>query len=212
MRATRAKPRSRQRQGRPLFTMTRPTMGCGGFARTHPLMCDLIALAFQTDKTRIAVAHFGPRSIFLYTRSWTCAKPIMAPPTTTPRKVMSASPRFHLGQFAYLAAAGSDAGRRRHRADNSCLMFSPTCSPAPSTTTRKCRWSRRRPRRHAPNRTIPRLSGGRRRQPQVVQSLPGDHGPHGGAARSFRDADSRLATLVIPVRRFQAVSGLPARG
>jgi len=41
--------------GRPLFTMERPQNGLPEDLREHTrLMCDIIALAFQTDKTRIA--------------------------------------------------------------------------------------------------------------------------------------------------------------
>lgn len=50
----RADERARDR-GRPLITMQRPDNGMPEDLREHMrLMCDLIALAFQTDKTRIA--------------------------------------------------------------------------------------------------------------------------------------------------------------
>jgi len=42
-------------RGRPLFTMNRPDNGLPEDIRDHmKLMCDIVALAFQTDKTRVA--------------------------------------------------------------------------------------------------------------------------------------------------------------
>jgi hypothetical protein len=42
-------------RGRPLFTMSRPDNGLPEDIREHmKLMCDVVALAFQTDKTRVA--------------------------------------------------------------------------------------------------------------------------------------------------------------
>jgi hypothetical protein len=42
-------------RGRPLFTMERPANGLPEDIREHMrLMCDIVALAFQTDKTRVA--------------------------------------------------------------------------------------------------------------------------------------------------------------
>lgn len=42
-------------KGRPLFTMKRPDNGLPEDVREHMrLMCDIVALAFQTDKTRVA--------------------------------------------------------------------------------------------------------------------------------------------------------------
>jgi hypothetical protein len=42
-------------RGRPLFTMERPANGLPEDIRDHMrLMCDIVALAFQTDKTRVA--------------------------------------------------------------------------------------------------------------------------------------------------------------
>jgi hypothetical protein len=50
----RAEERARDR-GRPTFTMPRPDNGLPEDIRQHMrLMCDIIALAFQTDKTRVA--------------------------------------------------------------------------------------------------------------------------------------------------------------
>jgi hypothetical protein len=44
-----------QRRGQPLLAMTRPDNGLPEDIREHMrLMCDIIAMAFQTDKTRIA--------------------------------------------------------------------------------------------------------------------------------------------------------------
>ncbi len=50
-------------RNRPAFTMERPANGLPEDLREHArLMCDLIAIAFQTDKTRVASAAAGSRS------------------------------------------------------------------------------------------------------------------------------------------------------
>jgi hypothetical protein len=56
MRADKDKADERARQtGQPLFTMPRPDNGLPEDLREHiRLMCDIIALGFQTDKTRVA--------------------------------------------------------------------------------------------------------------------------------------------------------------
>ena len=56
LRGEQAKAASRARdQGRPLITMKRPDNGLPEDIREHmKLMCDIVALAFQTDKTRVA--------------------------------------------------------------------------------------------------------------------------------------------------------------
>jgi hypothetical protein len=56
MRATKDKADTKSRDtGQPLFTMERPANGLPEDIRDHMrLMCDIVALGFQTDKTRIA--------------------------------------------------------------------------------------------------------------------------------------------------------------
>ena len=55
-----ARPRTRpdelaKQRNRPVFTMERPANGLPEDLRDHTrLMCDIIAIAFQTDKTRVA--------------------------------------------------------------------------------------------------------------------------------------------------------------
>ncbi len=56
LRATKNKAdQSAQKQGKPVFAMERPENGLPEDIRDHMrLMCDILALAFQTDKTRVA--------------------------------------------------------------------------------------------------------------------------------------------------------------
>ena len=55
MRAAKRRRRARRDSGQPTLTMPRPDNGLPEDIREHMrLMCDLIALGFQTDKTRIA--------------------------------------------------------------------------------------------------------------------------------------------------------------
>ena len=52
-----------KQRNKPVFTMDRPANGLPEDFREHTrLMCDIIAIAFQTDKTRVATLLSGPRS------------------------------------------------------------------------------------------------------------------------------------------------------
>ena len=51
-----------KQRNKPVFTMDRPANGLPEDFREHTrLMCDIIAIAFQTDKTRVATLLLGPR-------------------------------------------------------------------------------------------------------------------------------------------------------
>ena len=51
-----------KQKNRPVFSMDRPANGLPEDLRDHArLMCDIIAIAFQTDKTRVAIAAAGAR-------------------------------------------------------------------------------------------------------------------------------------------------------
>ena len=83
--------RKRSDKGRPVFTMKRPENGLPEDFREHTrLMCDIIALAFQTDKTRIAsllLARDISRCIIHFS---TCARRITRPRTTIYRTATNA--------------------------------------------------------------------------------------------------------------------------
>lgn len=116
--------RARDR-GRPAFTMPRPDNGLPEDIRAHMrLMCDIIALAFQTDKTRIATLLLcrdlsGLFYPFLDVR--TAHHPTSHEDHSDAYERVT---RYYVGQLAYLA--GRLAQMREGNAtvlDNSCLMF-----------------------------------------------------------------------------------------
>ena len=112
-------------QNRPAWTMDRPKNGLPEDLREHArLMCDIIALGFQTDRTRVATlilandlsAQIYP---FLQVREGHHA----ASHDNTSEGYERIT-RFHLSQFAYLAQK-LDSMREGDGTvlDNSCLLF-----------------------------------------------------------------------------------------
>ncbi len=126
MRADKSKAEDRAKdKGRPLFTMTRPENGLPEDLREHTrLMCDIIALAFQTDKTRVA-------SLILARDLSSLIYPFLdvreAHHGASHNDTSDAYERivhFHLSQFAYLAKRlDAMAEGEGTVLDNSCLMF-----------------------------------------------------------------------------------------
>ena len=116
---TRTADDARQRHDRPLVTMERPDNGLPEDLREHTrLMCDIIALAFQTDKTRIA-------SLLLCRDLSGALLPVPRRQGRPPQRLAqghrpittNASPASTLSQLAYLAQeARRHARRRGHRA------------------------------------------------------------------------------------------------
>jgi hypothetical protein len=112
-------------KGRPAFTMKRPDNGLPEDIREHMrLMCDIIALAFQTDKTRVATLLLcrdlsGLFYPFLNVR--TAHHPSSHDDQSDAYERIS---RYYVGQLAYLA--GRLAAMREGESsvlDNSCLLF-----------------------------------------------------------------------------------------
>jgi hypothetical protein len=112
-------------QNRPAWTMDRPANGLPEDLREHArLMCDIIALGFQTDRTRVATlilandlsAQIYP---FLQVRDGHHAASHDNLSDGYERIT-----RFHLSQFAYLAQK-LDGTREGNGTvlDNSCLLF-----------------------------------------------------------------------------------------
>ena len=114
-----------ERRGRPALTMPRPDNGLPEDIREHMrLMCDIIALAFQTDKTRIATLLLcrdlsGLFYPFLDVR-------VTHHPASHDDKSdgYERITRYFVGQLAYLAGrlAGMPEGEQTVL-DHSCLMF-----------------------------------------------------------------------------------------
>jgi hypothetical protein len=120
----RAAERSRDR-GRPLVTMRRPDNGLPEDIREHMrLMCDIVALAFQTDKTRIATLLLcrdlsGLFYPFLGVR--TAHHPTSHEDQSDAYERVT---RYYVGQLAYLAGRLEQMREGESTVlDNSCLMF-----------------------------------------------------------------------------------------
>lgn len=111
--------------GRPTLTMPRPDNGLPEDVREHMrLMCDLIALGFQTDKTRIATLLLcrdisGLFYPFLDVRS------AHHPASHDDRsKSYERVTQFYVGQLAYLASRLDAMPEGEGTVlDNTCLMF-----------------------------------------------------------------------------------------
>ncbi|MFI5455100.1 MAG: DUF1552 domain-containing protein [Isosphaerales bacterium] len=120
----RADDRARDR-GRPALTMRRPDNGLPEDIREHMrLMCDIIALAFQTDKTRVATLLLcrdlsGLFYPFLDVR--TAHHPASHDDQSDAYERVS---RYYVSQLAYLAGRLDAMPEGEHSVlDNSCLLF-----------------------------------------------------------------------------------------
>ena len=126
MRSTKDKAEDRARnRGRPVITMTRPDNGLPEDIREHMrLMCDLVALGFQTDKTRIATLLLcrdlsGLFYPFLDVR--TAHHPSSHDDQSDAYERIC---RYYCGQLAYLAGRLEAMPEGEGTVlDNSCLMF-----------------------------------------------------------------------------------------
>jgi len=112
-------------KNRPAFTMERPANGLPEDFREHArLMCDLIALAFQTDKTRVASLLLARDLSALYYPFLDVRNGHHAASHDNLSDSYERIARFHLSQLAYLATK-LDAMPEGDGTvlDNSCLMF-----------------------------------------------------------------------------------------
>ena len=120
----RADDRARDR-GRPAFPMKRPDNGLPEDIREHMrLMCDIIVLAFQTDKTRVATLLLcrdlsGLFYPFLSVR--TAHHPSSHDDQSDAYERIT---RYYVSQLAYLAGRLAAMPEGEHSVlDNSCLIF-----------------------------------------------------------------------------------------
>jgi hypothetical protein len=123
-----AKDRAEERavdRGRPIVTMRRPDNGLPEDIREHMrLMCDILALAFQTDKTRVATLLLcrdlsGLFYPFLDVR--TAHHPTSHADDSDAYERVT---RYYVGQLAYLAGRLAKMPEGETTVlDNSCLMF-----------------------------------------------------------------------------------------
>ncbi len=180
-------------KNRPVFTMERPENGLPEDFREHTrLMCDVIALAFQTDKTRVASLLLARDLSALYYPFLDVRNGHHAASHDNLSDGYERIARFHLSQLAYLATKLDSMPEGDGTVlDHSCLMFlSNLWNGSKHISTQLPVGTRRRPRRNARNRAVARLPERRRRESQDVQPVPRHHGPHGheaGPLRGCRD-------------------------
>jgi hypothetical protein len=112
-------------RNRPAFTMERPANGLPEDLREHArLMCDLIAIAFQTDKTRVASLLLARDLSALYYPFLEVRDGHHAASHDNLSAGYERIARFHLSQFAYLAGKLDSMPEGDGTVlDHSCLMF-----------------------------------------------------------------------------------------
>ena len=126
MRADKDKAEDRAKgKNRPLFTMARPDNGLPEDLREHTrLMCDIIALAFQTDKTRIASLLLARDLSSLYYPFLNVTDPHHGASHNDTSEGYERIVRFHVSQLAYLAKRLDEMPEGDGTVlDHSCLMF-----------------------------------------------------------------------------------------
>jgi Protein of unknown function (DUF1552) len=114
-----------KQKNRPVFSMDRPANGLPEDLREHArLMCDLIAIAFQTDKTRIATLLISRDLSAMYYPFLEVREGHHSASHNNSSDGYERISRFHVSQLAYLAAKldGMPEGNGTVL-DNSCLMF-----------------------------------------------------------------------------------------
>ena len=114
-----------KQKNKPVFSMDRPANGLPEDFRDHTrLMCDIIAIAFQTDKTRIASLLLARDLSALYYPFLQVREGHHAASHNNLSEGYERIARFHLGQFAYLAAKLEAMPEGDGTVlDHSCLMF-----------------------------------------------------------------------------------------
>src|SRR3954454_22029664 len=114
-----------KQKNRPVFSMDRPANGLPEDFREHTrLMCDIIAIAFQTDKTRIATLLLARDLSALYYPFLEVREGHHAASHNNNSDGYERIARFHLSQFAYLASKLDSMPEGTGTVlDNTCLMF-----------------------------------------------------------------------------------------
>jgi hypothetical protein len=114
-----------KQRNKPVFSMDRPANGLPDDFREHTrLMCDIIAIAFQTDKTRIATLLLARDLSALYYPFLEVREGHHAASHQNNSDGYERIARFHLSQFAYLAQKLDSMPEGNGTVlDNTCLMF-----------------------------------------------------------------------------------------
>ena len=111
--------------GRPLFTMNRPENGLPEDFREHTrLMCDIIALAFQTDKTRVASLIMARDLSSLIYPFLDVREAHHGASHNDTSDAYARIVHFHVSQYAYLAKKLDEMPEGEGTVlDHSCIMF-----------------------------------------------------------------------------------------
>jgi hypothetical protein len=114
-----------KQKNRHVFTMDRPANGLPEDFRDHTrLMCDIIAIAFQTDRTRVASLLLARDLSALYYPFLQVREGHHAASHDNASEGYERIARFHLSQLAYLATKLDSMPEGDGTVlDNSCLMF-----------------------------------------------------------------------------------------
>jgi hypothetical protein len=114
-----------KQKNRPVFSMDRPANGLPEDLREHArLMCDIIAIAFQTDKTRVASLLLARDLSAMYYPFLNVRDGHHAASHDNLTDGYERISRFHLSQLAYLATKLDSMPEGNGTVlDNSCLMF-----------------------------------------------------------------------------------------
>jgi hypothetical protein len=114
-----------KQRNKPVFTMDRPANGLPEDLRDHTrLMCDIIAIAFQTDKTRVATLLLARDLSALYYPFLEVREGHHSASHNNNSDGYERIARFHLSQLAYLATKLDSMPEGNGTVlDNSCLMF-----------------------------------------------------------------------------------------
>ena len=110
---------------RPAFTMERPADGLPEDLRDHArLMCDIIAIAFQTDRTRVASLLLARDLSAMYYPFLDVKEGHHAASHANNTDAYERIAHFHLSQLAYLAGKLDSMPEGNGTVlDNSCLMW-----------------------------------------------------------------------------------------
>lgn len=126
MRADKSKAEDRARdKGQSLLAMKRPENGLPEDLREHAkLMCDIVALGFQTDKTRVASLILARDLSSLYYPFLEVREAHHGASHNDTSEGYERIARFHLSQMAYLAQKLDQMPEGEGTVlDNSCVMF-----------------------------------------------------------------------------------------
>ena len=114
-----------KKKARPVWSMERPANGLPEDLREHAkLMCDLIAIAFQTDKTRVASLMISRDLSAMYYPFLEVKEGHHGASHNNNSDAYERIARFHVSQYAYLASKLDSMPEGEGTVlDNSCLMF-----------------------------------------------------------------------------------------